>query len=636
MIMEMAAAFLVAFLVTFVLAPAMIPVAVRLGAVDQPEARKIHCTPTPRLGGLSVFGGFVLSTLLAVFVLPVHHTAEASLQYNWPLLTASLFLVVALGMWDDIRTLGAGIKFVIQVVLATMVCFSGVTISKLSIPFDPGLIELGVFAYPATILWVVAVTNAFNLIDGLDGLASGVSVIASLTIFAIAFMLHDHVTMVVSLALAGAAAGFLPYNFNPARIFLGDTGSLLLGFLLSVLSIHSSTKGSTAFPILVPLLVFGLPIFDTALSMVRRALRRLMGGKSTNDSVVDLMKAMFRPDKKHIHHQLLAKGLSQRAAVVIMYLVSCLLGLTAIIITVQKGSTLPLLLVGVMVVAGIKKLDYGEMAVFKNGVLLSLFGRPLSHSGIYRRGADVFLVIVAIAGSYLFTATERVSSSVTTDALLFLLASLVQAAILAMYDPSREANRVIAMGDILRTMKAVAMGVLVSGLVMHTIATLTNTATGMGWTFWVLDLYFLATLVVGSHTAFHVLNYLFRREQRGGTRVLIYGANSLGLLTLQKILNYDAPLVEPIGFLDDDPKLEGRRLHGYPIFGGHWKLNRILNTHHIHAIILSDQYVRPEVFRRIWSSARARGVALRRARIGLEDVRTDVTVAQPELVTHAV
>ena len=271
----------------------------------------MHKEPIPRLGGLAIFGGFLASILIF---------GELDQTMLCVLLGASM--IVALGIFDDVLALGAKLKFVVQIVAAAIpVCIGDLQIKLFTNlnPFsDMPYFHLGMLAIPITIIWIVGITNAVNLIDGLDGLAVGVSSIAAITMLAVALLTGNMAIAVTMAALAGACIGFMPYNLNPAKIFMGDTGSTFLGYMLATVSIMGLFKFYAVISFAVPFLILGLPIFDTANAIIRR----MAAGRSP-----------MSPDRGHVHHKLIDMGFNQKQAVAILYAISATLGLTAVVLT---------------------------------------------------------------------------------------------------------------------------------------------------------------------------------------------------------------------------------------------------------------------------------------------------------------
>ena len=305
------AALLTAALVALISTPVVRSLAFRVGAVDVPkDNRRMHNHPIPRMGGLAIFFGFILSVLIFIPLTP---------ELRGMLLGS--VVIVILGILDDIFALPALPKFFVQIGAALIAVLAGNRIDFLSNPniFSQDLFwELGLLAVPITALWIVGITNAVNLIDGLDGLACGVSTISSMTLLVIALVMEEPDVAILMGALSGACIGFLPYNLNPAKIFMGDTGSTFLGFILAVVSIQGLFKFYAIISFAVPFLMLGLPIFDTCFAI----LRRVSHGQSP-----------MAPDRGHIHHRLIDMGFTQKQAVAVLYVISAILGLSAVVLT---------------------------------------------------------------------------------------------------------------------------------------------------------------------------------------------------------------------------------------------------------------------------------------------------------------
>ncbi len=298
--------FFIALIISYVLTPFVKKLAIRIGAVDRPDMRKVHTHAVPRLGGLAIYIGFMAAVL---YSMPVYY------EFLGFLLGATT--IVLLGIWDDICNIPAKIKLVGQIIAAAIPVAFGVQIEWVTNPFGAILFVTEWLAVPVTIFWIIGFTNTVNLIDGLDGLAAGVSVIASISMFFIAVSINQYLPAMLLVAMSGAALGFLQYNFNPAKIFMGDTGSMLLGYTMAVVSVLGLVKTAATVALVVPIIALGVPILDTLFAIVRRK----MSGVS-----------IFQPDKGHLHHRLLALGMTQKQAVVSMYLVSGFFGLVAVFV----------------------------------------------------------------------------------------------------------------------------------------------------------------------------------------------------------------------------------------------------------------------------------------------------------------
>lgn len=323
---NIAIAFILAFIVAFMATPYTIKIANKIGAVDIPkDKRRMHTKKMPKFGGPAVVLGFIVSIIYLIIVMNIEGSLELfnEQEYGKKLLGVLLGIgvIVITGVLDDIKTLKPWQELIGQAIAAIIVVSFGVKIEHLDIPFlyRIGLTEA--FSTIVTILWIIGVTNAINLIDGLDGLSSGISLISCMSLLVI-FLLNDSpmIATVIVTAMSGALVGFLPYNFSPAKTFIGDVGSNFLGFMLAVVSILGVAKTYTAAVIVLPVIVLGLPIFDVIFAIIRRIAK----GKS--------IKAVFKPDKGHLHHRLVEKGFSQKQAVLILYGLSASLGMFAIIL----------------------------------------------------------------------------------------------------------------------------------------------------------------------------------------------------------------------------------------------------------------------------------------------------------------
>jgi UDP-GlcNAc:undecaprenyl-phosphate/decaprenyl-phosphate GlcNAc-1-phosphate transferase len=295
-----------------------------LGLLDAPGGRKVHSLSVPRVGGLAISLAAGL-TLAAVAALARWLGADSPpIRPIVPILIGAA-LVLGIGLLDDLRTLPVWPKLLVQVGAALVVMMSGLRIERITMGGETW--QLGLLAWPVTLVWIVGLTNAFNLIDGLDGLAAGIAVIAGATCAAILISRGHAAEAMLLAAMVGAALGFLVYNFAPASIFLGDGGSLLFGFVLATTAITGWQKGATALAAGVPLLIFGLPIADAASTLARRLLRRPSEGRVT---VAQVLRQIAEPDREHIHHRLTALGWSTKRTVLLLYAITLVLSFIAL------------------------------------------------------------------------------------------------------------------------------------------------------------------------------------------------------------------------------------------------------------------------------------------------------------------
>jgi len=298
--------FLIGLIITYISTPLIRRIAIKFEAVDEPDKRRINKRPVPNLGGIAIYLGFTAAVLFG---------SEPAADRTGIIIGGSLIMLI--GVIDDIYELRPSVKLFGQLLAAIVLVFSGVSIEFISNPFADSMIYLGIFAIPVTILWIVGVTNTVNLIDGLDGLAAGVSIIAAATLFVVSLQQGQFITAVLTAALAGSALGFLRFNFYPARIFMGDGGAMMIGFILASVSIIGALKSAAAMTLFVPVLALGIPIFDTAFAIIRR---------------VYYKKPIARADHGHLHHRLLALGWNHKQSVLIVYIMSTVLGAVAIVV----------------------------------------------------------------------------------------------------------------------------------------------------------------------------------------------------------------------------------------------------------------------------------------------------------------
>ncbi len=359
--------FLLSLAVTLLLTPLIRDLAKHRGWVDAPSERKVHTAAMPRLGGIGIFLGVYFS--LALFkMIP---NPEIQRIYAEPLLfwiVPGSALVFGMGVWDDFKRLDPFFKLAVQIAAAGVAYYGGICIHDLAMPWGT-VYSLGIFSLPVTIFWFILVINAINLIDGLDGLAAGVSLFAILSLLVISLLGGNLAVCFVLAALAGGCLGFLRYNFNPASIFMGDGGSYFLGYMLAALGILGAVKSQTTVAILIPIVALGVPLMDTLLAPVRRFL---------------IGRRMFQPDKSHIHHKLLKMGCSHRKAVLVMYGATVCMGLFALISVhaSDKHAGSFFLVLAVMVFGGVRRLGYLEyLAVDK---VLGYFRDVTDEIGIQR------------------------------------------------------------------------------------------------------------------------------------------------------------------------------------------------------------------------------------------------------------
>lgn len=355
---DIAIAFLLAFITAFVITPYTIRLAKKVGAVDIPNDRRVNKKPMPRLGGLAVIAGFLVSVIYLVISASIEgkiNLLEDGLNIKLLGILGGMLVLGIVCYIDDVKDIKPLVKLAGQVVAAILVASSGVLIDNFTIPFKENSFVLNeVFSFILTVGWIIGITNAINLIDGLDGLSSGITLISCLSLVVV-FALNESplIAIILITALAGAIVGFLPYNFNPAKTFIGDVGSNFMGFALAIISILGVAKTYTAIVLIAPIMILALPIFDTIWAIIRRIIK----SKS--------IKGVFKADRGHLHHRLMAKGYTQKQSVLILYGATATLGMTAIILLdsgIWKAASFALLVIAIVAI-GYR--DFLKLSVFK-------------------------------------------------------------------------------------------------------------------------------------------------------------------------------------------------------------------------------------------------------------------------------
>lgn len=339
--LDFAFIFVMAFMISFSATPIARKIASITGAVDLPgDERRMHKKPIARLGGLAIIAGFFFSILFIIMSSSIGEGDLFASPRQLYGIFAGSFIIIFMGVTDDIKKLGPYPKFAMQILSAlAVVLISDMRIEYLTNPFTSlGYSLLPQYiSYPLTILWIIGITNAINFIDGLDGLASGVTAISALSLFFITLLSHSAqpfapLVGILTLALAGSAFGFLPFNFYPAKIIMGDTGAYFLGFMLAIISLQGALKSYAAISISIPLLILGIPLFDTTSAIIRRLISR---------------KSIITADRGHLHHRLIDMGLSTKQSVIVMYMGSAALGLSAIVLE-NKGALSAVILISLL------------------------------------------------------------------------------------------------------------------------------------------------------------------------------------------------------------------------------------------------------------------------------------------------
>ncbi len=443
--------------------------------------------------------------------------------------------------------------------------------------------------------------------------------------FGVALLQKNIGIALISIALAGSILGFLKHNFHPSSIFLGDSGSYFLGFILSVLSLMSSLKGTTTFAILIPIIALGLPIMDTLLAMLRRLLQSLhiMEVDGEKNEVRFLFVdgwSMFRADRGHIHHRLLQIGLTHRNAVILLYAVSIILGGVAISSIYFKNINYALLLItfGIAVYIGVRRLGYSEIQILRNGSLLPFFNTRV----VNRRFLRVFVDIVLISLAYYFAFWLRYEGDFAPvkDYYLSTLPLVLATKIMMFHFTGlyRGAWRYTNISDLIRMVKAIVLGCVLATICLKLFPRYGITSRAA----LLIDFNLLLFFVIGARSSFRILEHLHAKEIKGN-HVLIYGVGKSGVHALNEFIDNPRLGLKPIGFIDNDIRYEGKKVNGYPVLGTLSSLETILQKNSITEIIVTRDDIPLENLHRLYDICNSFKIPLRRFETRLEDITPD-------------
>ncbi|HEV8335077.1 MAG TPA: hypothetical protein VGR67_01495 [Candidatus Polarisedimenticolia bacterium] len=556
--MSVIGALFVAFLLCVAATPVVIHLARRFGFVSEPKADRWHSRPTPLLGGTVIYAGVTASVLLF---------GTLSREMIGVLVGGSLIFL--LGLTDDLLQIKPSTKFLGEILASCVVLYAGLGLDLIPNPF------LNLFL---TLLWLVAITNAFNLLDNMDGLAVGVAAISSLTTFVFSLVQGLPEISVLSMAVLGASLGFLLFNFNPAKIFMGDCGSLFLGFTLACTTILGSwEQASNLFAILaIPSLALGVPIFDTLLVTTSR----ILSGRSVAVGGRD-----------HTSHRLVALGMSERKAVLTLYALCVFLGSIAIFSLLFNFVISGLITVFSIVLLALFGLYLGQERVYRyesgsNGREASrVYSSFIRHkTRILEVAIDTCLISLALVSAYALRFDGTIPPALYAQIAATLPALLsIKLLIFHYFGLYRIVWSYMDIADLGIIAKAVLTGSVLSVL---TLLVLTRFE-GYSRVVFVLDAFLLLVLVTGSRMLFRFWRDYFAGLPRLGTRLIIVGAGDAGVMILREIRNNPDLAYQPIGFIDDDAGKSGKRIHGLPVLGGREKLSDLASKNRVDEILIA-------------------------------------------------
>jgi UDP-GlcNAc:undecaprenyl-phosphate GlcNAc-1-phosphate transferase len=600
--MILLAALSIALLSSLLLVPLIRRASLRWGYVTNPREDRWHTKPTPALGGIGIFGAFILSLLIISLLY------GNAFEIQWGLLAGS-GMVFLLGLYDDLRPITPPAKLVGQILAAAVVVFLGYT-TKFFTPRIPNDSVAQIPNILLTFIWLVGITNAINLLDNMDGLAGGLSLITAGILAFLFWRVDNQSLLLVSMALGGSILGFLVFNFPPASIFMGDSGSLFLGFTLAVLAVARQPQASNVFAVMgVPTLLFLLPILDTILVTFTRILR----GQSPSQGGRD-----------HASHRLIAFGLSERQAVLVLYVVALVSGVLATALE-SLNYYFSLILVPLLVISltlltaylGGLKVTVGDPSPSKDRAITRLFLNLTYRRRLLEIILDFFLIGIA----YYLAFMVGFDLSLSQESLNLFLQSLPIAwggAFLAFFyfGVYRGLWRYVGVDDLVRYIKAALGGVALIALPILFL----YSARIYPPVIFVLFGVFLFLGLAASRSSFKVLDQVYAPQVRDQEeRILIYGAGDAGEMALRWILMNPGLGLKPVGFLDDDTFKTGRQIHGVEVLGDLQQLEHLLSERDIDGVIItSDVQLADSVFRRLVSTIHAQGSWVRRLHFEFE------------------
>jgi UDP-GlcNAc:undecaprenyl-phosphate GlcNAc-1-phosphate transferase len=573
--------FLVGLITAWLLVPLVKKIAPALGLVDQPSERRIHKTPIPRCGGIAVFVATHLA-LAVVFFGPWRYLAGSIQLEEWGVVFAGSLVLLIIGLVDDRYGMRAWVKLFGQLGVALLMYLAGFSFEAFLHMQLPVLVNLG-----ATLFWFVLLINAFNLIDGIDGACAGLGVIASAGLAGMLLSLHQPTDALVLIALIGACVGFLRYNFNPASIFLGDSGSMFIGFMLAAVSLKANVKQSMLLALLVPLLAVGVPVFDVILAVWRRVGRKLIS-IIQNDK---LACKVFGPDLDHIHHKLIRSGMTQRKASLWLYVAAAFGCLVALGVTATHSNKTAVLLIGMMVVLHVVVRQIAKIELWTTTqVVLQGVRRPRNMVGVLvAAGWDIACLMLAT----LLVFPIIFSYSITWP-LIFVcvLIPMVTLYFYGIYKTVWTRSRIsqlfvlllqLAAGDVLAFIALlwVAPDIprlnLMTALGLHALAAAIGIAGGRASLRIARDLgAWLRCLIGADHD----------------TKTLLLGAGENAILFLRQS-TFEQQQHAPrtiVGMIDDNPALHRKNVYGYPVLGTFQELEEIITKHQVNEVIFTHHY----------------------------------------------
>jgi len=582
--------FLIPFIAALLLTPVVRLIAVRNRLIAYPRPDRWHKRPTALLGGISIY----LAAMTGSFIFGLINKNTFGLFIG----ATVLFLV---GLLDDKFHFTPYAKLFCQIIAGSIAVISGIIIK---LPID------ALLCIPLTLFWIIVITNAFNLLDNIDGLAAGIAAIASLILFFSSLIFSNNPLAAYSLVVAGAVLGFLPYNFNPAKIFMGDSGSMFLGFSIALVSISASPRhiSNLLVTLFIPVLILSVPIFDTIFVMLERQF---------------LGKRIFEGGKDHTSHQLVALGLSQRTTVILLYIISAAFGILTMLY-----SRINIVVVSIIAFLGIVVLLFFGLFLFEGSSSESKLGlykkstrkknNAVLINAIFmhkRRMVEVFLDFVFICISYYSAYFLRFEGYLLASNLYLLKESLIWIILIKMsvffaFGLYRGVWRYIGISDFFTVFKAVSLSSAAAVLFL----TFKFRFKDYSRTVFFMDWLVLLFLVLGSRFMFRILGEFMSRLQKEGKKVIIFGAGDMGEMVIREIKRNKALNYIPVGFIDDNPKKLGDKIHGVSVLGRRENLQELIRSNEVSEVIIAVSKLETEQLLQITQVCRDCGVKFKRAK----------------------
>ncbi|VGO17596.1 putative undecaprenyl-phosphate N-acetylglucosaminyl 1-phosphate transferase [Pontiella desulfatans] len=572
--------FMVSLVASLLLVPLVKRMAPALGMVDEPDERRIHTIPIPRCGGIAVFIATHLA-LVFVFLGPWRNLAGSTQLKDWGFIFLGSLILLLVGIFDDRFDMRAWFKLLGQLAVALLMFFGGFTVETFLHLELPYFVNMGI-----TLFWFALLINAFNLIDGMDGACAGLGMIASAGLAGMLLSLNQPTDALVLVALVGACLGFLRYNFNPASVFLGDCGSMFIGFMLAAVSLKANVKQSMLVALIVPLLAVGVPVFDVIMAVWRRMARKLVSMITKDGRAAKV----FGPDLDHIHHKLMRSGMTQRKAAIALYGMAIFFCVVALGAAAMTSNRMALLMIGMIVVLHVVVRQVAQVELWTTTqVVLQGVKRPRSMVGLLVAiGWDISCLMLATYFVFGLVLGKAFSVLHLTVCIMIPFATVYFYNIYkTVWTRSRVSQLVVLM---LQLMAGEALAYvallwasdltpleLVKGLVLHTIVS------GIG--------------IVGVRAGLRAvrdLNAWLRcsTAAEGDLNTLILGAGENAILYLRQATFEDQQKAPRriVGLVDDNPSLYHKIVYGYPVLGNFSELQRLLEEHGINEVVFTHHY----------------------------------------------